>query len=148
MALGAVTRSVRKASQDLETTPVMHRAIGTACHNDGAMKLLRAQPARQPAQPRHGRYARSIETTFNAEPRIGDTVVAQDGPIGRVERVVRTEARVPAYVVVVVRTLLGRRYPVVPWSLVADVDRSQARVKVRGRCGTIGGLPETLPLVV
>jgi len=83
-----------------------------------------------------------------AEPRVGDTVLAQDGEVGEIERIVRSEARAPIYVVVAVRRFVGRRYPVVPWSLVTAVDKSRRRVHVRGRRGTISRLSETLPLVV
>ena len=82
------------------------------------------------------------------EARVGDTVLAQDGALGKIERVIRSETSVPVYVVVAVRRLGGRRYPVVPWSLVTAVDRSRRRVHVQGRCGTISRFPETLPLVV
>jgi hypothetical protein len=83
-----------------------------------------------------------------SEPRVGDTVVAQDGTLGEVESVIRTETRAPAYVVVAVRRFGGRRYPVVPWSLVVAVDRSGHRVQVRGRRKTVSRLSETVPLVV
>ena len=112
------------------------------------MHLLQAPRTRatQPvaASPRE----RRAEARNVAEPRVGDTVLAQDGEVGEIERIVRSEARTPIYVVVAVRRFVRRRYPVVPWSLVTAVDRSRRRVHVRGRCGTISRLSETLPLVV
>ena len=74
--------------------------------------------------------------------------MAQDGTLGEVESVIRTETRAPVYVVVEVRKFVGRRYPVVPWSLVTAVDRGRRRVQVQGRRRAISRLPETLPLVV
>ncbi len=43
----------------------------------------------------------------------GDTVVARDGQVGRVVRVLRTERGAPRHVIVVAGRLL-RHYPVVP----------------------------------
>lgn len=83
-----------------------------------------------------------------AEIRVGDTVVAQDGVLGCVDRVVRSEASTPVYLVVTVGRILRRKYPVVPLSLITGVDRSRRLVRIRGRCGTIRRLPETLPLVL
>lgn len=83
-----------------------------------------------------------------AEVRAGDTVVADDGVLGLVDRVVRSEASTPVYLIVSVGRILRRRYPVVPSSLVTDVDRRRRLVRIRGRRGTIGRLPETLPLVL
>lgn len=94
-----------------------------------------------------GREARRGEPAI-AEARIGDTVVAEDGTLGEIERLIRTEAKTPAYVVIAVRRVVGRRYPVMPWSLVTGVDRSQRRVHVRGRRRNLSRLSETLPLVV
>lgn len=91
---------------------------------------------------------RRAEARDVAEPRVGDTVLAQDGEVGEIERVVRSEARTPIYVVVVVRRFARRRHPVVPWSLITAVDRSRRRVHVQGRSETISRLSETLPLVV
>jgi len=88
------------------------------------------------------------ETHPIAEARVGDTVLAQDGDLGQIERIIRSETSKPVYVVVAVRRLVGHRYPVIPWSLVTAVDRSRRRVHVQGRCGTISRFPETLPLVV
>ena len=94
------------------------------------------------------REALRAETHPIPEARAGDTVLAQDGALGKIERVIRSETSMPVYVVVAVRSLVRRRYPVVPWSLVTAVDRSRRSVHVRGRCGTISRLSETLPLVV
>jgi PRC-barrel domain len=83
-----------------------------------------------------------------SEVRVGDTVVAADGAVGRVERVIRTETSMPAYLVVAADRFLRRRYPVLPWSLVHGVDRAGRRVHVAGRRGRLGRLPESLPIVL
>lgn len=83
-----------------------------------------------------------------AEARVGDTVLAQDGALGRVDWIIRTEASAPAYLVVSVRRSLRRKYPIVPWSLVTGIDRSRRCVHLRGRRGTLRQLPESLPLVL
>ena len=83
-----------------------------------------------------------------AEIREGDSVLAEDGAVGRVERLVRSEGRTPAYLVVRVGRALRRRYPVIPVSLVTGVDSRRRRVELRGRSETIGRLPESLPLVL
>jgi hypothetical protein len=80
--------------------------------------------------------------------REGDAVLAEDGFLGRVDRLLRSERRVPAYLVVRTRRTLRRRYPVVPVSLVADVNSRRRRVELHGTCETIGRLSETLPLVL
>jgi hypothetical protein len=82
------------------------------------------------------------------EAHVGDTVVAQDGALGRVERVIRSEAHVPAFLVVAAGGRVRRRYPIVPWSFVTRVDRSTRRVHVRGRRGRLGDMSEALPLVL
>lgn len=112
------------------------------------MELLQAQSARIAGTHRRERTSRGGETSQVDEPRVGDRVVAQDGTLGEVESVIRTETRAPVYVVVEVRKFVGRRYPVVPWSLVTGVDRGRRRVQVQGRRRAISRLPETLPLVV
>lgn len=80
--------------------------------------------------------------------RVGDDVVAADGRLGRVECVLRAESAAPTYLVVAVGTRLRRRYPVVPWGLVAGIDGARRRVHVRLERKALGRLPETLPLVV
>jgi hypothetical protein len=77
----------------------------------------------------------------------GDVVVAEDGVFGRVDLLVRSDAPAPAYLVVRAGRALRRRYPVVPVSLVTDVDSRRRLVRLRGQCETLGRLPETLPLV-
>jgi hypothetical protein len=81
-------------------------------------------------------------------PRVGDTVVAQDGVLGHVDRVVRTERRDAAYLVVASRRLVRRRYPVIPSAFVARIDPARRCVYVRGRRTRLERLSETLPLVV
>jgi len=88
------------------------------------------------------------DTQRLAEARVGDVVVAQDGTLGQVERVIRSEAHAPAYLVVKAGRRARRRYPIVPWSFVTKVDRSGRRVHVRGRRGRLGHLSEALPLVI
>lgn len=80
--------------------------------------------------------------------REGDLVVAADGVLGRVEELVRSDPRAPAYLVVRAGRVLRRRYPVVPVSLVTVVDSGRRLVELRGRCETIARMPETLPLVL
>ncbi len=113
------------------------------------MELLRATRALAThSSATDPREALRAETYSTPAARVGDTVLAQDGALGRIERVIRSETSMPVYVVVAVRRLVGRRYPVIPWSLVTAVDRSRRRVYVRGRCGRISQFSETLPLVV
>lgn len=113
------------------------------------MNLLQAPRARATRSVATSpREAQPAEARNGAEARVGDTVLAQDGDLGQIERIIRSETSKPVYVVVAVRRLVGRRYPVIPWSLVTGVDRSRRRVHVRGRRGTISRLSETLPLVV
>ncbi len=78
---------------------------------------------------------------------VGDTVVAEDGPVGHVERVLRADAG-PEFVVVSVRSGLRRRHPVVSCELVAAVDPQRDVVHVRGRSASIRGLSEALPLLL
>lgn len=80
--------------------------------------------------------------------REGDAVVAEDGVLGRVDRLVRSEAHTPVYLVVRAGRMLRRRYPVVPVSLVTGVDSRRRLVRLHGRCKTISRLPEALPLVL
>ena len=77
----------------------------------------------------------------------GDTVVARDGHVGRVVRVLRTERGAPRHVIVVAGRLL-RHYPVVPCDLITSVDGARRVIRVRGERRSIRSLPETLPLVL
>ena len=110
------------------------------------MTLVEA-PRTRAAHPEAARE-RNAEARHVAEPRVGDTVLAQDEEVGEIEGIVCSEARTPIYVVVAVRRFVGRRYPVVPWPLVTAVDRSRRRVHMEGRRETISRLSETPPLVV
>jgi hypothetical protein len=113
------------------------------------MNLLQTSRARAARSEATGlREAQRAEARNGADARVGDTVLAQDGDLGQIERIIRSETSKPIYVVVAARRVVWRRYPVVPWSLVTGVDRSRRRVHVRGRRGTIRRLSETLPLVV
>lgn len=93
-------------------------------------------------------HANSVHRPAVAAIREGDAVMAEDGVLGRVERLLRSEGRVPAYLVVRTGRTLLRRYPVVPASLVTGVDSGRRTVELRGRRETIGRLPETLPLLL
>jgi hypothetical protein len=85
-------------------------------------------------------------------PQVGDRVFARDGEVGRVETVVRSDSKDPLYVVVAVRRRFGRRFgrrfPIAPWSLVTNVDRSRRRIHVRGCRRSVERLSETLPITV
>jgi hypothetical protein len=83
-----------------------------------------------------------------AVPQVGDRVVARDGEVGRIDRVVRSEARDPLYIVVAVGHLFSRRYPIAPWSLVTHVDRARRQIHIRGRRRSVERLPETLPITI
>jgi hypothetical protein len=87
-----------------------------------------------------------LEVTVPIE--VGDAVLASDGRLGRIDRVVRSEARTPVYLVVSVGGSVRRRYPVIPCTLVEAVDRRRRRVRILGRRGALRRLPETLPLVL
>lgn len=78
----------------------------------------------------------------------GDAVIAEDGALGQVDRLLRSEDHAPVYLIVRVGRALRRRYPVIPVSLITDVDSRRRRVRLRGRRTTIARLPETLPLVL
>lgn len=81
-------------------------------------------------------------------PRVGDLVVAQDGTLGAVERVIATETSAPAYLVVAVGSRAWRKYPIVPCALVTGIDRARRSVHIRGRRRSLGRLPESIPLVL
>ena len=74
--------------------------------------------------------------------------MAEDGVLGCVDRLVGSEAEMPAYLVVRAGRVLRRRYPIVPVSLVMGVDARRRLVRLRGRCDAIARLSETLPLVL
>lgn len=79
---------------------------------------------------------------------IGDVVVAQDGTLGAVDRIIADEASTPAYLVVAVGPRLRRTYPIVPCTLVTGIDRARQRIHIRGRRRSLGRLPESIPLVL
>jgi hypothetical protein len=81
-------------------------------------------------------------------PREGDRVVAQDGDLGRVDRILRSESADPVYLVVAVGAVGRRRYPIVHCALVTCVDRSDRRIYVRGRRRSLERLPESPPLLI
>jgi hypothetical protein len=97
---------------------------------------------------------RSVSTSRRNMPQqcspiaVGSTVVAEDGPVGRVEHVLRTEAAEPRFVVVSTRGKLRRRHPVVSCELVTGVDPSANVIRLRGRRASIRALSEAIPLVV
>lgn len=81
-------------------------------------------------------------------PHIGDAVVASDGHVGRVERVLRRDGSgEAAFLVVAVRGRLRRRHPVVPCALVVGIDAGRRVVRLRGTRRDVHSLPETVPLV-
>ncbi|HET9437819.1 MAG TPA: hypothetical protein VFU99_05035 [Gaiellaceae bacterium] len=81
-----------------------------------------------------------------AEARVGDAVVADDGELGRVETVVRSESRVPLYLIIETGSFVRRRHPVVSCCLVRAVDRANRRVHIRGRRSRLRQLPESAPI--
>jgi hypothetical protein len=93
--------------------------------------------------------ARAGAHPSTAGPAVGDTVLAEDGDIGQVERVLRSENAEPRFIVVATRgrSWLVRR-PVIPCELIVDVDPRRRFVRVRGTRVRIGRLPESLPLVL
>jgi hypothetical protein len=80
--------------------------------------------------------------------REGDQVVAQDGHLGRVDRILRSESAGPIYLVVAVGALGRRRYPILHHALVSDVNASDRTIYVRGRRRSLERLPESPPLVI
>lgn len=81
-------------------------------------------------------------------PLEGDRVVAQDGDLGCVDRVLRSEAARAIYLVVAVGAVGRRRYPVLHCGLVESVDRAGRTVYVRGRRRSLQSLPESAPIVI
>ena len=79
---------------------------------------------------------------------VGDTVVAEDGPVGRVEQILCTESSEPRFVVVAVRDRFRRRHPVVPCGLVARVDSARREVHARARRTTLSRMSEAVPIVL
>lgn len=85
-------------------------------------------------------------TPAASEARIGDAVLAEDGEVGRVTTIVRSERRVPLYMVIATGRFLRRRYPVLPCSLVEGVDPSRRRVYVSGQRARLCRLSESVPI--
>lgn len=85
---------------------------------------------------------------YRADAHVGDTVVTSDGVLGRVDSVIRSERANPAYLVVAAGRLFRRRYPVIPWALVKNVDRSHRRIHLEGRRDRLGRLSESVPIVL
>jgi hypothetical protein len=80
--------------------------------------------------------------------REGDQVVAQDGALGQVDRIVRSDVHAPVYFVVSVGPILRRRYPVLHRALVTGVDRRRGKMYVRGRRRSLERLSESPPIVI
>jgi len=117
---------VKKRSRDRKTTVAEAGSLPTRRLDDARMGRSRTQcPA-----------------------RVGDVVLSQDGPLGRVESVIRSESQTTAYLVVATGRWPRRRYPVIPSSLVATVDRRRGNVLLRGRRRALARLPETAPIVL
>lgn len=76
---------------------------------------------------------------------VGDDVVACDGRVGHVTRLLRTERAVPRYMIVATGRV-WRRYPVIECGLITEIDDHV--VRVRGSKRILSRLPEALPLVV
>lgn len=93
----------------------------------------------------HRQWTGSNETS---DVQVGDDVIAEDGSLGRVDRIVRSESREPVYLVVAVGRLTRRRYPIVPCAIVIAVDRSRRKVHVGGRREPLAGLSERVPMVL
>ena len=91
---------------------------------------------------------RNTSTRLALSSSRGYLLVADDGPVGRVE--IPLEAPDPGadYVVVRARGRLLGRHPVVPSQLVRSVDRARRLVYVRGTRRQIRHLPEHLPLAI
>lgn len=89
-----------------------------------------------------------VSTVVIHAARKGDQVVAEDGPLGQVDRIVRSEGSGPGYVVVSAGPMLRRRYPVLHCTLVTRVDRRTGKLYVRGQRGSLERLSESLPLVI
>jgi hypothetical protein len=79
-----------------------------------------------------------------AAPQPGDEVIAADGSVGRVDRVLRSDDATPRYIVVAAGRV-RRRYPVLPCGLITSAEGDV--VRVRGQRRALRRLPETLPLV-
>jgi hypothetical protein len=82
-----------------------------------------------------------------ASPAVGNVVVASDGAVGRIVRLLHTESAVPRYMVVAAGRL-RRRYPVIPCALVTRVDAHVGRVHVTGGRLTMRRMSEALPLIL
>lgn len=80
-----------------------------------------------------------------SRPAIGDIVVARDGKVGRVARLLRRENAALCYLVVATGRF-RRRYPVIECGLVTGVEAHV--VRVRGDRHTLRRLPEELPIVL
>ncbi|HUG63700.1 MAG TPA: hypothetical protein VMK83_00635 [Gaiellaceae bacterium] len=78
--------------------------------------------------------------------RVGDAVLAEDGELGHVKAIVRSERRVPLYIVIATGRFLRRRYPVLSCSLVEGVDQARRRVYISGRRARLCQLSESAPI--
>jgi hypothetical protein len=81
-------------------------------------------------------------------PREGDRVVAEDGDLGRVDTILRSESASLVYLVVAVGGVGRRKYPILHQALVTGVDPSEQKIYVRGRRRSLARLPESPPLVI
>jgi hypothetical protein len=105
------------------------------------MKLMVRAQSRSPVS----RVAGGLPGGKGRRPAIGDDVVAGDGRVGRVARLLRTESAVPLYMIVAAGRV-RRRYPVIACDLITDIDGRV--VRVRGSRHALRRLPESLPLVL
>ena len=86
-------------------------------------------------------------TMPSVAPREGDRVVAHDGELGSVDRVLCSEAAQPVYMVVAVGAVARRRYPVLHCGLVESIDRARRTVYVHGQRSALQCLSESPPIV-
>jgi hypothetical protein len=80
-------------------------------------------------------------------PAVGDVVVARDGVVGRIVRLLRTESAAPQYMVVAAGRL-RRRYPVISCALITRVESRDGHVHVHGDRLAMRRMSELLPLVL
>jgi hypothetical protein len=81
----------------------------------------------------------------SGDARVGDAVIAEDGELGHIETVVRSEVKVPLFMVIATGRFRRRR-PVLSCALVENVDRANRRVHVRGSRSRLRHLPESAPI--
>jgi hypothetical protein len=81
-------------------------------------------------------------------PRRGDSAIAEDGYLGRVDEVVLATDGSLAYIVIRVGPIWHRRRPVISSALVADATQRGRHVLLLGGRAALARLPEALPIVI